>query len=247
MYEKYDDSGGRTSCPQEEITARTVKGLQTEKVSKTIASPSHRSCPKIKICGLRRPEDISIVNEVMPEYAGFILAFGRRRTISAQQMASLSSGLNPGIRRVAVFLDQDPEWIEDLAKQDLMDVIQLHGKESGEVIRRLRERTGKVIVKAFRIDTMEDVRRAQESEADRVLLDHGAGGSGEAFDWGLIRPLSRPFFLAGGLTPDNVQEAVAQTSPMAVDVSSGVETDHVKDAQKVRRFVEQVRHSGWGC
>ncbi len=205
-------------------------------------SSAVRNGPQIKICGLRRPEDIVIVNEVMPEYAGFILAAGRKRTISPEQMASLTAGLRPGIRRVAVFLDQDPQWIEELAGQNLMDVIQLHGNESDDVIRRLREKTGKMIVKAFRIDTIEDAERAQRSGADRILLDHGAGGSGESFDWRLISPIQRAFFLAGGLNPENVQEAIAQTSPMAVDVSSGVETDYVKDPQKVRRFVETVRH-----
>ncbi len=196
---------------------------------------------KIKLCGLTRPEDIRIVNEVMPDYAGFIMAFGRRRTVTVEKMAQLSSELAPGILKVAVFLDQDPEWIEELARKDLMDVIQLHGSESDDVIRRLKESTGKRVVKAFRIDSVEDAKRAQESPADMVLLDHGNGGSGETFDWSLIDQVQREFFLAGGLTPDNVAGAISQVRPMAVDVSSGVETDHVKDAKKVRRFVQAVR------
>lgn len=181
------------------------------------------------------------MNEVLPDYAGFILAFGRRRTVTPERMAELAGGLAPGIRRTAVFLDQDPEWIEDLARKDLMDVIQLHGAESDDIILRLKENTGKVIVKAFRIDTPEDAKRAQESPADLVLLDHGDGGSGETFDWSLIEPVKREFFLAGGLTPENVAGAIARVHPMAVDVSSGVETEHVKDADKVRRFVRAVR------
>ncbi len=203
--------------------------------------PGRERYVKIKLCGLTRPEDIRIVNEVMPDYAGFIMAFGRRRTVTPEKMAQLSSELAPGILKVAVFLDQDPEWIEELARKDLMDVIQLHGSESDEVVRRLKVSTGKTVVKAFRIDSLEDAKRAQESPADMVLLDHGNGGSGETFDWSLIDPVTRDFFLAGGLTPDNVVGAIRQVHPMAVDVSSGVETDHVKDANKARRFVQAVR------
>ena len=84
----------------------------------------------------------------------------------------------------------------------------------------------------------------QESEADLVLLDHGSGGSGEAFDWSLIREIRRDFILAGGLTPENVREAVEQTGPAAVDVSSGVETEGRKDPEKIRRFVRTVRSMG---
>ncbi len=196
---------------------------------------------RIKICGLTRPEDIRIVNDVMPDYAGFILAFGRRRTVSPEKMTELTAELVPGILRTAVFLDQDPAWIEELAARNLMDVIQLHGSESEDVILRLKARTGKMIVKAFRIDSLEDAQRAQESPADMVLLDHGNGGSGETFDWSLISPVKRDFFLAGGLTPENVTEAISRTRPMAVDVSSGVETNHAKDAGKVLKFVQNVR------
>ena len=126
---------------------------------------------QIKLCGLRRPEDIQIVNEVLPEYAGFILAEGRRRTVSPQQMAELSARLRPGIRKVAVFLNQDPEWICHLAKQGLMDLIQLHGAETEDEIRLLQQKTGKPVVKAFNIETEDDIRMAQESPADLVLLD----------------------------------------------------------------------------
>lgn len=238
---------------------------------------------RIKICGLQRPEDIRIVNEVLPEYAGFILAEGRKRTVTPEKMAELAAGLDRRILRVAVFLDQDPEWICSLAEQGLMDVIQLHGSESVDVIRMIRARTGKKVIKALRVDIpaktrttagsmaetagglaktagsltketdgaagnaaaqrqSEDLaRRAEICPADLILLDHGAGGSGEAFDWLLAGRVRRDFMLAGGLTPENVREAIDMAKPVAVDVSSGVETDHVKDAVKVRLFVKAVR------
>ena len=196
---------------------------------------------KIKICGLMRPQDIDMVNEVCPDFAGFILAAGRRRTVTPERMRELTRRLDPQIRSAAVFLDQDIQWITDLAAEDLMDVIQLHGHEGNEEIRYLRARTQKMIIKAFRIDTAEDIREAEDSEADLVLLDHGAGGTGETWDWSLLTGMKRPFILAGGLGPENVQEAVGKTHPFGVDVSSGVETDGCKDREKVLRFVRAVR------
>lgn len=199
---------------------------------------------KVKICGLMRPEDIDAVNEYRPDFAGFILARGRRRSLTDQQMRKLVRDLDPGIQSVAVFLDQDPEWIAQLAAQDLMDVIQLHGQESNEEIRFLREHTDKKIIKAFRIDKADDIRRARESEADLVLLDGGDGGTGEVFDWSLLQQMNRPFILAGGLNPENVRSALGQIHPYAVDVSSGVETGRCKDPEKIRRFIHTVRSAG---
>lgn len=196
---------------------------------------------RIKICGLMRPQDIDMVNEVCPDIAGFILASGRRRTVAPEQMRELTGRLKPEIRSAAVFLDQDIRWIADLAAEGLMDIIQLHGHEGNEEIRYLRSRTDKMVIKAFRIDTAEDIRRAEDSEADLVLLDHGAGGTGQAWDWSLLSGMRRPFILAGGLNPENVQEAVRKTEPFGVDVSSGVETGGCKDREKILRFVRTVR------
>ena len=196
---------------------------------------------RIKICGLMRPQDIDMVNEVCPDIAGFILASGRRRTVTPERMREMTDRLKPEIRSAAVFLDQDIRWIADLAAEGLMDIIQLHGHEGNEEIRYLRSRTKKTIIKAFRIDSAEDIRRAENSEADLVLLDHGAGGTGQAWDWSLLTGMKRPFILAGGLDPENVQEAVRKMQPFGVDVSSGVETGGCKDREKILRFVRTVR------
>ena len=196
---------------------------------------------RIKICGLMRPQDIDMVNEACPDIAGFILAAGRRRTVTPERMRELTGRLRPEIQSAAVFLDQDIRWIRELAEQDLMDIIQLHGHESNEEIRYLRSGTKKTIIKAFRIETADDIRRAEQSEADLVLLDQGAGGSGQTWDWSLLTGMSRPFILAGGLDPENVSEAVRKTCPFGVDVSSGVETDGCKDREKILRFVRAVR------
>ena len=196
---------------------------------------------RIKICGLMRPQDIDMVNEACPDIAGFILAAGRRRTVTPERMRELTGRLRPEVQSAAVFLDQDIRWILELAGQDLMDIIQLHGHEGNEEIRYLRARTKKTIIKAFRIDTAQDIRQAERSEADLVLLDQGPGGSGQTWDWSLLTGMSRPFILAGGLDPENVSEAVRKTCPFGVDVSSGVETDGCKDREKILRFVRAVR------
>lgn len=195
---------------------------------------------KIKICGMRRPEDIEYANELLPEYAGFILAEGRRRTVSVLQMEHLSANLDARVQRVGVFVDQPVDWIGGLARDDLIDVIQLHGQETNEDIRKLKKVTDKVIVKAFRVRSQRDCEEAERSEADLVLLDAGAG-DGKSFDWDLVRGIRRRFFLAGGLTPENAADAVAGLKPWGVDVSSGVESGGVKDFAKMKDFIDAVR------
>ncbi|MBQ8964697.1 MAG: phosphoribosylanthranilate isomerase, partial [Clostridia bacterium] len=113
-------------------------------------------------------------------------------------------------------------------------------------VARLRALTDRPIVQAFRVDAPADLDRARASTADYVLLDNGAGGTGVAFDWSLLRGFDRPYFLAGGLDPGNVRAAVRTLRPWAVDVSSGIETGGKKDQEKMRRFVEEVREQGTG-
>lgn len=191
---------------------------------------------------MKRREDIEYANELLPDYAGFILAKGRRRTVSPMQMEELAAHLDARVQRVGVFVDQSIDWIADLARNDLIDVIQLHGHETQEDIRQLKRVTDKTIVKAFRVTGAEICREAEASEADLVLLDAGTG-DGKTFDWTFISGIRRKFFLAGGLSPDNVSEAVAQVHPWAVDVSSGVETDGDKDFEKMKAFVRAVRQN----
>ena len=202
---------------------------------------------RIKICGLMRPEDILYVNRVRADYAGFILAEGRRRTLDRERVKELAADLAPGILKTGVFVNQDPDWIAETVRITGIDAVQLHGSETEKEILYLRklldEGPGKQcrIVRAFRVEGPEDILRAEESSADLVLLDQGAGGSGEAFDWSLAGKAGRPFFLAGGLDAENVQEAIRLLKPWAVDVSSGVETGGKKDPEKIRKFTEAVR------
>jgi phosphoribosylanthranilate isomerase len=196
---------------------------------------------KIKLCGLSRPQDIETANQLRPDYIGFIFAPKSRRYVPPERAAQLRALLDPEILAVGVFVNEAPETVAALLGCGIIDIAQLHGGEDEDYIAALRARTGKPLVQAFRVDTQEDVQRAQRSSADFVLLDAGTGGTGTCFDWSLIQSLERPYFLAGGLGPENVADAVKTLHPFAVDVSSGIETDGAKDPEKMKDFVRAVR------
>ena len=201
---------------------------------------------KIKLCGLTRPEDIATANALRPEYIGFVFVPRSRRYVSMEQAAELKRLLSPDIAAVGVFADEKPEIVSALLGAGVIDCAQLHGNEDAEYFRRLRILTGKPLIQAFRVHGGEegeaDIRRAEDSVADYVLLDSG-GGSGAAFDWTLARKLRRPCFLAGGLTVKNVSAAVRTLHPYGVDVSSGIETEGHKDAAKMAAFVQAAREA----
>lgn len=196
---------------------------------------------KIKLCGLKRPQDIQAANELLPAYIGFVFAPKSRRYVHPDRAEELRRMLNPGIIPVGVFVNETPETVAALLDRGIIDIAQLHGKEDAAYIRRLRQLTKKPLIQAFRVDTPADVAAAQASTADYVLLDSGTGGTGTSFDWSLLQNIQRPYFLAGGLTPENVGGAVATLHPYAVDVSSGIETDGAKDKEKMTQFVRAVR------
>lgn len=196
---------------------------------------------KIKLCGLSRPCDIEAANELKPDYIGFVFAPKSRRYVDPQRAAELKKMLDPAIKAVGVFVNEAPENVAGLLDCGTIDIAQLHGGESEDYIAALRSLTDKPIIKAFRIDTAQDIAAAQNSTADFILLDSGSGGTGTVFDWELIQHLRRPYFLAGGLGLGNAREAVEALTPYAVDVSSGIETDGLKDKTKMKEFVCAVR------
>ena len=199
---------------------------------------------KIKICGLTRPEDIDYVNEAMPDYCGFIIDVpGSRRNVSPEKVRRLRASLDPDICPVGVFVDAPVEQITALVHDGTLSLVQLHGREPEQYITELKGRITVPVIKAFSVRTAEDVRRAEQSPADHILLDHGNGGTGEAFDWSLLEGVSRPFILAGGLDPENLPEAIRRTHPWGVDLSSGVETGGKKDRAKILAAVRAVRLS----
>ena len=183
------------------------------------------------------------VNARRPDYIGFVFAPGSRRYVTPEQAAGLKKQLAPGIAAVGVFVDEDIRIIAGMLQRGTTDMAQLHGHETDSFIRELAAMTGRPLIQAFRIRSAEDVKRAEESRADMILLDAGAG-TGTSFDWSLIRSVRRPYFLAGGLHPGNVETAIETLHPFAVDVSSGVETDGYKDENKIERFVAAVRRIG---
>lgn len=195
---------------------------------------------KIKLCGLSRPCDIRAANELKPEYVGFVFSQASRRYVAPDEAARLKKLLSPDILAVGVFVDERPETVEALLSDGIIDIAQLHGNEDAAYIEGLKARTGRPVIRAFRIAGAADTAAAAESPADYILLDSGAG-TGKVFDWTLIQSVKRPYFLAGGLTPDNIGQAVAKLRPFAVDVSSGIETDGVKDSTKMASFVAAVR------
>lgn len=197
---------------------------------------------KIKLCGLSESYGIEAANQLQPDYIGFVFAPRSTRYVNPKKAAMLKGRLSPSVKSVGVFVREKPENIAKLLESGTIDIAQLHGGESEDYIRQLRKLSDKPLIKAFRLDTQEDVKAANISGADYVLLDSGQGGTGEVFDWELLKEMNRPYFLAGGLNADNVRGAIELLHPYAVDVSSGIETAGHKDVGKMSTFVRTVRN-----
>ncbi len=211
---------------------------------------------QIKLCGLTRLSDIEIANKLRPEYVGFVFWEKSRRHVSRDKAGELKKALMPGIKAVGVFVDEDISVPADLVKEGIIDVVQLHGSEDGGYVRQLRAllQEGEII-KALKVKDRENfIKDLKEFEGDAApdyfLFDSGTG-SGQTFNWELIKEAGvgegkgpgrvKGWFLAGGLDPCNVVRAIESTRPTAVDVSSGIETDGVKDPAKMEMFVKTVR------
>ena len=192
---------------------------------------------KLKICGLFRAADIAHVNAAGPDYIGFVFAKSRRQVTFAHALA-LRKLLRPGIVPVGVFVNAPQAEIVRLYREGIIEVAQLHGGESRAYVESLKQK-GIPTIKAVRVESETDILEQMDSPADYLLLDNGAGGTGTAFDWGVLSACTRPYFLAGGVNLGNIAEAIAHR-PYCIDVSSGAETDGVKDGEKIRRLVETV-------
>lgn len=202
---------------------------------------------KIKFCGIRRLEDITAVNLCQPDYMGMILSGGFRRSISQEQAQRLVQEKSDAIAAVGVFVNESSETICRMAEQLHLQVIQLHGNESAEQIQTLQQKTGLPVWKALRIGTLEELEAAGTNPADCLILEGktgaGIGGTGVCADWELLARHSwnRSFFLAGGLQPENVLEAIATVSPTGVDFSSGIEEDGVKSLRRMKQLMTLIR------
>lgn len=211
---------------------------------------------KIKLCGMMKPYDIEYANRVKPDFVGFIFA-NTRRKISSAQAKQFREALDAEIPAVGVFVNEDISVITSLVQNGCIDLIQLHGEEDADYIRRLREVCDVPVIKAVKVQMVEQIRQAAALPVDYLLLDtyrKGVlGGTGEAFDWELLREakivagdtaegelFGKPYFLAGGLHAGNLREAAALGS-YGLDVSSGIETDGSKDFTKMVEVMELVR------
>ncbi len=200
---------------------------------------------KIKICGIRREEDVRFLNESMPDYAGFVYA-PSRRNVTPEQALFLRRRLDRRIQVFGVFVNAPAEFICERVKEGSIDAVQLHGDESEQDILELKRQVMVPVIKAVRVREAADIWLADQLPCDFLLLDTfssaGSGGTGKTFAWQMIpEGLEHPFFLAGGLDEHNIRQALEQAGCYGVDVSGGVETGGVKDGQKIRRLVEIVR------
>ncbi|MBE6489440.1 MAG: phosphoribosylanthranilate isomerase [Methanobrevibacter sp.] len=196
---------------------------------------------KIKICGLRRLEDVKIVNEYKPDYVGFVFADSKRK-VSHEIARKMKSNLSSDIISVGVFVDAPQDEILELFNDDIIEVAQLHGMEDEDYINNLKENTNNElkIIKAIEMSEDKDLSKYDNSSADYLLLDSGKG-SGKTFDWQLIRTdLKKEFFLAGGINSENVKKAIEEFNPYAIDLSSSLETDGYKDENKIKDIMEAI-------
>ena len=209
---------------------------------------------KVKICGLHREEDICCVNAYLPDYIGFVFYPESKRYVTGEQAQKLKEKLDPRIRAVGVFVNADPDEVIALLQKNIIDIAQLHGQESEEQLRKIREQTEKPVIRAVKVTEETNLQEAYQTDADYILLDNGMG-SGKPFPWDVIlkqlaqeelqeKICRKPFFLAGGISPENMERAAEAFRPYALDLSSSVETDGVKDPEKIRKLMETIRKRG---
>lgn len=195
---------------------------------------------KIKICGIRRLQDIDYVNCYKPDYIGYIFADSRRK-VSDSEAAEMTAALDASIVPVGVFVNDSIEHIASLCNKNIIQCIQLHGDEDSSYISRLRKQTDKPIIKAVRVQNTGQLIQYQVFPCDYLLLDtyvkDAYGGTGQCFDRTMIPKNYRPFFLAGGLGPDNMIQAMNECHPYCIDLSSAVETDGYKDSEKIKEVM----------
>lgn len=196
---------------------------------------------KIKICGLKRFEDIEMVNRYKPDYIGFVFADTKRK-VSHELALKLKEELDCDIISVGVFVDAPIDEVLELYENGTIEIAQLHGMESEQYINDLKEKTNNKLKIINAIEMSEDINllHFDSSNADYLLLDSGKG-SGKTFDWKLIRKdLKKEFFLAGGLNKDNILQAINEFNPYAVDLSSSLEVNGFKDEDKIKEIMEII-------
>lgn len=217
---------------------------------------------KVKICGLKTVADVEMVNQYLPDYIGFVFA-KTKRFVSDEEALVMKQVLDKRIKAVGVFVDEPIAHVESLCYRGIIDAVQLHGAESEEYIRALKDKTDITVIKAVKVQSARQVLELLSQEADFMLFDTykkgELGGTGERFPLHILQEglykaekkgvKSKPYFLAGGLDSEHVSDVLAEmakapahyASCYAVDVSTGVETDGVKDENKVKQFIQVLK------
>ncbi len=198
---------------------------------------------ELKICGLSRLEDIIAVNRHGADYAGFVFFQKSKRYVDPYKANELIELLRTDIKPVGVFMDEPIDNVVRIARISGVEMVQLHGHESEEYVEYIKRTLDRPVIKAYKAGEEGALESAANSSADYVMIDSGAG-SGQKFDWSILKNFKRDYFLAGGLDPESVGEAIRLLEPFAVDVSSGVETDGIKDEKKIAEFIKAVKYGG---
>ena len=190
---------------------------------------------KVKICGLSTPEAVATAVEAGADYIGFVFAKSKRQ-VSLEQAHELAKGVIGQTKIVGVFVSPSLEELEEAISQVPLDIVQIHGTFDETLI-------PEISVSVIRAIQISDSDSQVKSQADYLLFDAPIAGSGQTFDWQLLvdKQIEQDYFIAGGLTVDNVAEAKETFQPYALDVSSGVETDGHKDLDKIKAFIERVK------
>lgn len=201
----------------------------------------------IKICGITKPEEIKILNEEKPDFAGFVFAESKRK-VDAKTSKTLIELLDKDIKTVGVFRNNNMEYILEVLKTVKLDIIQLHGSESNDFINELSNKTDCIIWKAFSINSKEDIDVINKCPVNTILLDGSNPGSGKAFNWEHLnnKKINKNIIIAGGINEDNILDAMRTFNPFAADMSSSVETiddkgNRIKDKSKIHRIINKVR------
>ena len=219
--------------------------------------------PKVKMCGISKVETIPAIVDAKPDYMGLVFAPSKRQ-VTVDQAKILVEELHRGyakkygsdtehdkngtIKTVGVFVNETVENLVTIANEANLDAVQLHGDEDEAFIQSLKERTNVEVWKAVQIRSAADVEKWIDSSADMLLFDayhkDERGGTGEVFDWSSLDALERPFMLAGGIDSTNVARAIRTVRPYGIDISSGIETNGVKDDEKITAFTKIVKSIG---
>ena len=204
---------------------------------------------RAKICGITRVEDVQAVVHAGADAIGFVFYPPSPRAVTAEQAAALIQAIPPYVQSVGLFVNHSLEQIQDILKIAKIDILQFHGDETAEQCQFIAQQLGRRWYKAIQVkpdlDIVTEIEKFQNAGASAVLLDAWhpelKGGTGHSFDWTTFPQLNIPLILAGGLNPDNIEQAILTTQAYAVDVSGGVESAKgIKDQQLIERFMQGV-------